>query len=277
MNVSLYDEWKDTQVPFIATVFLDCVVSEFLEQAQGIPELDKIIRFTEKSRALGLGICGLHTLFQKHRLAFESMEAYLLSQKIVKQIRQQAEQATRWMASEWGEPEWCKGFNRRNTHLLAIAPTKSTALIMGGISEGINPDPAMVYTQQTPAGEVQRINPVLLGIMKERDRYNQKTINRILENFGSVQQEEWLSDKEKAAFKNAFEIDQKAIIRMASARQTYIDQGQSLNLFFSAEESEEYISQVHKLAFKDPNILSLYYCYSRAGVLASKGECSVCQ
>jgi len=181
------------------------------------------------------------------------------------------------MASEWGEPEWCKGYNRRNTHLLAIAPTKSTALIMGGISEGINPDPAMVYTQQTPAGEVQRINPVLLGIMKERGRYNQKTINRILENFGSVQQEEWLSDKEKAAFKNAFEIDQKAIIRMASARQTYVDQGQSLNLFFSAEESEEYISQVHKLAFKDPNILSLYYCYSRAGVLASKGECSVCQ
>jgi len=277
MNVSLYDEWKDTQAPFIATVFLDCVVSEFLEQAQGIPELDKIIRFTEKSRALGLGICGLHTLFQKRCLAFESMEAHLLNQAIVKQIRQQAEQATQWMASEWGEPEWCKGFNRRNTHLLAIAPTKSTALIMGGISEGINPDPAMVYTQQTPAGEVQRINPILLGIMKERGRYNQKTINRILENFGSVQQEEWLSDKEKTAFKNAFEIDQKAIIRMASARQTYVDQGQSLNLFFSAEESEEYISQVHKLAFKDPNILSLYYCYSRAGVLASKGECSVCQ
>ncbi len=277
MNASLYDEWLNTKAAFIATVFLDCVVSEFLERAEGIPELEKIIRYTRKGRSLGLGICGLHTLFQKHRLPFESMGAYLLSQQVTKEIHHQATQATQWMANEWGEPEWCKGFNQRNTHLMAIAPTKSTALIMGGISEGINPDPAMVYTQQTPAGEVQRINPVLLTIMKEKDTYNQKTVSRILDHFGSVQQENWLSADEKAVFKNAFEIDQKAIIRLASARQHYIDQGQSLNLFFSADEQEEYISEVHKLAFKDPKILSLYYCYSRAGVLASKGECSVCQ
>ena len=164
-----------------------------------------------------------------------------------------------------------------NTHRIAVAPTKSTALIMGGISEGINPDTAMVYTQRTAAGEVDRINPTLYRLMQERGVYNKRTVERIRDNMGSVQEEEWLDDHEKEVFRTAFEIPQKSVVQMASARAKYIDQWQSLNLFFSAEEDESYINEVHKEAFLDPNILALYYVYSKAGVQASKDECMACQ
>lgn len=112
--------------------------------------------------------------------------------------------------------------------------------------------------------------------MKKKDVYNNKNINEIINNNGSVQTVGWLSDDEKKVFKTAFEIDQKVVIRLASARQKYIDQAQSINLFFSAEESEGYISEVHQMAFNDPMIKSLYYIRSEAGVQASKGECEAC-
>ena len=116
-------------------------------------------------------------------------------------------------------------------------------------------------TQATSAGEVERVNPVLLKLMKERGVYNEETIHRIAENYGSVQGEDWLTEDEKRIFRTAFELDQRVILRLASQRQKYIDQGQSINLFFSADAEEEYISAVHKQAFEDENILSLYYCY----------------
>jgi len=135
----------------------------------------------------------------------------------------------------------------------------------------------MTYTQLTPAGEVDRANPVLLEIMKERGVYDNKHMQELIDAQGSVQGVDWLTDDEKAVFKTAFEIDQKAILRLAAARQRYLCQGQSLNLFFSADEDEEYIAEVHAEAFRDPMILGLYYCYSKAGVTASKGECMACQ
>jgi ribonucleoside-diphosphate reductase alpha chain len=210
-------------------------------------------------------------------LPFESFEAHMLSQEISAKIWEQAKAASKDMAVELGEPEWCKGYGIRNTHLIAIAPTKSTALLMGGVSEGINPDPAMTFTQMTAAGEVDRVNPVLLELMKKKGVYTKKNIQQIVDDNGSVQKVSWLDDNEKAVFKTAFEINQKAILRLASARSRYIDQWQSLNLFFPADEDPAWISEVHKEAFLDENILALYYIYTQAGVQASKGECEACQ
>lgn len=277
MNVSKYDEWKDTDAVYWATVFLDCVASEFIDKAKGISGLEKAVRFTKKGRALGLGVLGLHTLFMKKMIPFESFEAHILSQEISSLIFNKAKEATKDMANILGEPEWCKGHGIRNTHLIAIAPTKSTGLLMGGLSEGINPDVAMTFTQLTAAGEVDRINPILLDLMKEKGVYSKKNIQEITDKQGSVQHVDWLNDNEKVVFKTAFEINQKSIIRMASGRSKFIDQWQSLNLFFSANEDEAWISEVHREAFLDPNILALYYIYTQAGVAASKGECEACQ
>lgn len=275
MNVAKYDEWKDTDAVYWATIFLDCVAQEFIEMARYISGLEKAVRFTEKGRALGLGQCGFHTYLQDHMIPFESLDAQFKNTEIAKHIHDESLKASQWMAKVLGEPEWCQGYGVRNTHRIAPAPTKSTAALMGGVSEGISPDPAMVYTQMTAGGEVERVNPQLLKIMKERGKYNKHVITDLKDKMGSVQHVDWLTDDEKLVFKTAFEINQKIIIRYASQRAKYIDQWQSLNLFFAADEDEQYISEVHKEAFLDDNILALYYIYSSAGVQASK-ECLAC-
>ena len=276
-NAAKYPEWKDTDMIYWATIFLDCVASEFIEKAKKVVGLEKAVRFTEKGRALGLGLCGLHTLFMKQGLPFESFGAHMLSQEISAHIWKEAKRATEDMAKVLGEPEWCKGYGVRNTHLIAIAPTKSTALLMGGISEGINPDPAMCFTQLTAAGEMERVNPILLDLMKSKGVYSKKNIQSIVDKQGSVQHVEWLTDEEKEVFKTAFEINQKAILRLAKARARYVDQGCSLNLFFPADEDPAWIAEVHKEAFEDEDTLALYYVYTQAGVQGAKGECEACQ
>lgn len=279
MNIALWDEWKDTDAVFVATVFLDCVCQEFINRAKNVPGLDKAVAFTKKSRALGLGVCGLHTYYISKMVPFDSLKAQMINKQVFKHIRDEAEKATKWVAQQWGEPEWCKGYGRANSHLLAVAPTKSTALIMGGVSEGINPDTAMVFTQRSAGGEIDRVNPHLLKIMKERGVYSKATIEDIRDKMGSVQHVDWLSEDEKAVFKTAFEISQYAIIKQASDRGEFLDQWQSLNLFFAAGEDESYINDVHRTAFLDPNILALYYIYSMAGIQSSndKDQCLACQ
>lgn len=277
MNASKYREWKDTDAVYWAAVFLDCVASEFIQKAKGVPGLEKTVKYTEKFRSLGLGVCGIHSLFMQKGLPFESFDAHMLSQEIQAVIWESAQKATTELAALLGEPEGMKGYGKRNSHLIAIAPTKSTALLMGGVSEGINPDPAMSYTQTTAGGEVDRLNPVLLKLMKDKGVYSKKHVQEITDKQGSVQHVDWLTDKEKEVFKTAFEINQKAVLRLASARSRYIDQWQSLNLFFAADEDPRWIAEVHQEAFEDDNILALYYIYTQAGVQAAKGECEACQ
>lgn len=277
MNLLFWDDWKDTDAVFTATVFLDAVAQEFIERAKNISGLEKAVAFTKKSRALGLGACGLHSLYQSKMLPFGSLEAYFLNNEIFSHIREEAEKATKWVAEHYGEPEWCKGYGRANSHLLAIAPTKSTSLIMSGVSEGINPDTAMVYTQRSAGGEIDRINPFLLKLMKERGVYNKTTVERIRSAMGSVREETWLTEDEKLVFLTAFEINQMDILNQAVDRGTYLDQWQSLNLFFAAEEDESVVANIHQKAIEEEGILGLYYVYSRAGVQASSGECLACQ
>lgn len=276
MNLVFWEDWKDTDAVFEATVFLDCVAQEFIERAKNTSGLEKAVAFTKKSRALGLGAAGLHSLYISKMLPFGSLEAYMLNAEIFRTIREKAEEATKWIATQYGEPEWCKGYGRANTHVLAIAPTKSSSLLIGGVSEGINPDTAMVFTQRSAGGEIDRINPYLLALMKERGVYNKTTVERIRSAMGSVLNEDWLTEYEKEVFKTAFEINQMDILNQAVDRGEYLDQWQSLNLFFSSEEDEEIIAAVHQRAIEDEGILGLYYIYSQAGVQASNGECLAC-
>jgi ribonucleoside-diphosphate reductase alpha chain len=277
MNVARYDEWKDTDAVYWATWFLDCVAEEFIQKAKVIPGLENAVRFTEKGRALGLGQCGFHTYLQMNSIPFEGFEAHMKNLEIAKHIDDRSHAASMEMATLLGEPEWCKGYGLRNTHRIAIAPTKSTANLMGGVSEGINPDPAFIYTASGAAGEMDRINPILLGIMKARGVYNKQTVSDVADKQGSVQHVDWLDDHEKSVFKTAFEINQDAVLRMAATRGKFIDQWQSVNLFFAADEDEAYIAKIHQQAFLDESILALYYVYSKVGVQAAKGECEACQ
>lgn len=278
MNLSKFDEWKDTDAVFTATVFLDCVAEEAIRQAREIPSLHRVVRFTENFRALGLGALGFHTYLQDRMIPFDSMEAQLENRKIFKYIQEKSIEASKWMAKNWGEPLHCKGTGMRNATLMAIAPNTTSALICGSVSQGIEPFYKNVFTQGSAAGDLYRVNPSLLRVLKEKNRNNKKVINSIIDNKGSVSHLEFLTDEEKEVFKTAFEIDQRSIINLAAQRQKYIDQGQSLNLFFSADESEEYIGEIHREAFLNPWIKSLYYIRSEAGVQAAKQtECEACE
>jgi ribonucleoside-diphosphate reductase alpha chain len=267
MNVAKYDEWKNTYAIQIATIFLDAVVSDMLTKAKEEEGFERIVAFTEKSRALGLGQLGLSTYYQEHSWVFGDMDSILFNQQLMKELDRESLIASKLLAKEMGEPEWMVGYNLRNSHRLALPPTKSTAIIMGGVSEGIMPVFANVYVQDTAGGLVYRINPVLLPIMKERGQYNEIVMSRIAEAQGSVQGEDWLSEHEKKVFKTAFELNQESVLLMASHRQRIMTeggggQGQSINLYFPMEATEEEIARIHNIAFEDENCLGLYYVHS---------------
>lgn len=274
MNLEKYDEWKHTSAVFTATVFLDCVASEFIEKAKGIRGFEKAVLSTERSRALGLGVLGWHSLLHKRRIAFDSLKARLLNKEIFNDMRTEALRASRHAADHLGSCDYDQDV--RNTHRLAIAPTMSTSQLMGGTSQGIEPFIGNVFVQQGAGGETIRVVPELLAIMKEKGVYNRDTLMDIANHDGSVQHVDWLDEDDKAVFKTAFEIDQNVILTLAAERQPFICQAQSINLFFGSDDPEEYISGVHKSAFMNENILSLYYVRTKAGVSASSGECVAC-
>lgn len=276
MNLAKYNEWKDTNAIYVATVFLDCVASDFIAKGRNVPGLEKAVRFTEKGRALGLGVCGYHTYLQQESIPFESFEAHMFNNRFFKELHDKTLEASHWLAIELGEPEWCKGYGVRNTHRTTMMPTMSTAAIMGGVSQGIEPMYGNCFIAQLAGGDEVRVNPVFLDIMKKHGKYTKKLVKEIADNHGSVQNLDWLSDHEKLVFRTAFEINQETILTQASTRQRWICQGQSLNLFFSADEDEKYIAYIHKKAIKDQYIKGLYYVRSEAGVEASKG-CISCQ
>jgi ribonucleoside-diphosphate reductase alpha chain len=273
----MYDEWKDTDAVFNSIVFLDCVAQEFLELTKDKPGFEKARRGTERGRPLGLGALGYHTYLQQNSIPFESTRAREVNIEIFQHIRSEAERATKYLAGILGEPEYCKGLGRRNTHVLAVAPNTSSALLCGGVSQGIEPIVANVYNQVTAAGEIYRVNPVFLTLAKARVGWDDDLVKSIIENNGSVQHLEWLTEHEKEVFKTAYEINQYELIDQAAARQVHIDQGQSLNTFFDADAPEEYISGVTRYAFKLEAIKALYYMRTKAGVQASSGECTACE
>ena len=276
LNLTHWDKIKNSDSAFIATVFLDCLCSEFIQKSKGIPGLDKVRDFTIKGRAIGLGVMGFHTYLQSNMIPYVGLEAQYLSMDIAEHLQKESLRASQWLAKEYGEPEWCKGYGVRNTHRTAYAPTKSTSLLMGGVSESWFPEPGMVFDAGSAVGELRRITPVIYELMKERGVYNPGTIQDIVEHLGSVQHVDWLNDKEKLVFMNAFEMDQNILLRHHVQRQRYTCQGQSLNFYVPEEGSESLIADLMTKVLTHPSCLSQYYIYSRSGVVV-KDECVSCQ
>lgn len=275
LNLLHWDKIKNSDAAFVAHVFLDCLCSEFIEKSEGIPGLEKVREFTMKGRAVGLGVMGFHTYLQYQRIPYISLPAHFLSSEIAQHMHDETLRASQWLAQEYGEPEWCKGYGVRNTHRTASAPTKSTALLMGGVSESWFPDPGMVFDSESAVGGLRRIPPALYELMVERGVYNPETVQDIIEHLGSVQHVSWLGDEEKLVFLNAFEMDQHILLRHASQRQRWICQGQSLNFYVPEDGSEDLVAELMTRVLLDPNILSQYYIYSRSGVVV-RDECLAC-
>lgn len=275
LNLTHWDKIKESNSAFIATVFLDCLCSEFIQKSAGIKGLEKVREFTIKGRAIGLGVMGFHTYLQSKMIPYVGLEAQYLSMDIAEHLQKESLRASQWLAKEYGEPEWCKGYGVRNTHRTAYAPTKSTSLLMGGVSESWFPEPGIVFDAGSSVGELRRITPVIYELMKERGVYNPDTIQDIVDHLGSVQHVDWLSDKEKTVFMNAFEMDQNILLRHHVQRQRYTCQGQSLNFYVPEEGSESLIADLMTKVLTHPDCLSQYYIYSRSGIVI-KDECVSC-
>lgn len=275
LNLVHWDRIKNSDSAFVAAVFLDCLCSEFIEASEGIPGLEKVRNFTIKGRAIGLGVMGFHTYLQSKGIPYISLEAQFLSGEIAKHLHDESLRASQWLAKEYGEPDWCKGYGVRNTHRTAYAPTKTTALLMGGVSESWFPDPGAVFDAGTSVGELRRITPVIYEVMKAKGVYTPETIQNIIENLGSVQHVGWLTDEEKLVFLNAFEMDQRILFRHAIQRQKHTCQGQSLNFYVPEDGSEDLIAELMTMVLLHEDCLSQYYIYSRSGVVV-KDECIAC-
>lgn len=275
LNLVHWDVIPERESVFIATVFLDCLCSEFIEKSIGIIGLEKVREFTVKGRAIGLGIMAFHTYLQSKKIPYIGLEAQFLSTKIAKHLNDESLRASEWLAQEYGSPEWCEGYGVRNTHRTAYAPTKTTSLLMGGVSESWFPDPGMIFDAGSSVGELRRIPPMFLQEMKVKGVYNEDVVKDIIDNLGSVQHVDWLSDEEKLVYLNAFEMDQEILLRHASQRQPHTCQGQSLNFYVPEDGSEDLIATLLTKVLLDKNILSQYYIYSRSGVVI-KDECIAC-
>jgi ribonucleoside-diphosphate reductase alpha chain len=287
LNLARYEEWKDSDLIYTATWFLDGVLEEFIQRAKYMRGFENSVRSAQKGRALGLGVLGWHTYLQNKNIPFDSLAAQFETRKIFSQLKIESEQASRDMARESGEPLWCAGTGMRNTHLRAIAPTVSNSKLAGNVSAGIEPWAANVFTEQTAKGTFIRKNPTLEKVLEKIGYNTDDAWNRILQDEGSVQGLDFLdnywvklgeisnpitsSKRAKLApieqdnyipIKDIYltfkEINQLELVRQAGIRQQYIDQAVSLNLAFPTEAEPKFINQVHLEAY-NMGVKTLYY------------------
>lgn len=230
MNLELYDEWKDTAAAELAVYFLDAVMSEFIEKTADNHYLASAHNFAKNHRALGLGVMGWHSYLQKNRIAFESLEAKGLTNTIFKDLQEKTLKASTELARIYGEPAVLEGYGRRNTTLMAIAPTTSSSAILGQTSPGVEPFSSNYFKAGLAKGNFIRKNKFLRQLLIEKGIDNEDTWRSIMLNHGSVQHLDELTQDEKDVFKTFKEISQYEIILQASIRQKYIDQAQSLNI-----------------------------------------------
>jgi ribonucleoside-diphosphate reductase alpha chain len=297
LNLAKYDEWKDTDLVYTSTYFLDGVLSEFISRAKYMRGFENSVRSAEKGRALGLGVLGWHTYLQDRNIPFDSLIAQFETRKIFSQIKIESERASRDMATEFGEPLWCVGTGMRNTHLRAIAPTVSNSKLSGNVSAGVEPWAANVFTEQTAKGTFIRKNPTLEKALSFIKKNNKETWDQILADGGSVQGLDWMDEyfvrvgeklDEKAgrpihkdkmnelenvhkdefipmkdAYRTFKEINQMELVKQAGVRQQYVDQAVSLNLAFPNEAEPKFINQVHLEAYNQ-GIKTLYYMRSES-------------
>jgi ribonucleoside-diphosphate reductase alpha chain len=276
VNLAKYDEWKDTDLIYVATWFLDGVLEEFIQKAKNMKGFENVVRFAEKGRAIGLGVLGWHTYLQQKGIPFEGLLAQFETRKIFSQIKIESERASRDMAAEYGEPLWCVETGMRNTHLRAIAPTVSNSKLSGNVSAGVEPWAANVFTDQSAKGTFIRKNKELEKVLKKIGINTREIWDKILADGGSIQDiaelDSWfyvngkLTENPegddhipvKDVFKTFKEINQLELIKQAGIRQQYIDQSVSLNLAFPSQATPKWINQVHMEAWRQ-RIKTLYY------------------
>ena len=276
LNLEKYDEWKDTNLVYDATWFLDGVLEEFIQRAKGLRGFENSVRSAVKGRALGLGVLGWHSLLQKNGIAFEGLLAQFKTREIFSKIKIETERASRALAEIYGEPLWCVGTGMRNTHLRAVAPTVSNSKLSGNVSPGIEPWAANVFTEQSAKGTFIRKNNELKKVFRKVGIDTKETWDKVLVDGGSVQDikelDGWYYDHRgrltqedvqngeavKNVFKTFKEINQLELINQAGIRQDYIDQSVSLNLAFPSEATPRWMNAVHMEAWKR-GIKTLYY------------------
>ena len=273
MNALHFEEWKETDAVETMIFFLDAVMDDFLEKLENLRDSDhredqdafyfmrKAYKFALENRALGLGVLGWHSLLQSKMVAFESVEASLLNESLFKTIREQAEDASQKLAEKYGEPKMLKGTGRRNTTLMAVAPTTSSAFILGQTSQSIEPIWSNNYVKDVSKAKVTVQNPYLKEVLKKYGKDEREIWIDIRNHDGSVQHLDFLTDHEKDVFKTFSEINQFEVINQASVRQRYIDQGQSLNIMVNPKTSAKELNDLHLYAWEN-GIKTLYYQHS---------------
>lgn len=261
LNLEYYDEWKDNKLMIQDTLeMLDNVLEYFIENAPD--EISKARYSAQRERSVGLGALGFHAYLQKNNVPMEGVMAKVINKKIFKHIHDECAHADRVLFEERGP---CldaaeSGVERRFSHWTAIAPNASSSLIVGNTSPSIEPFRANVYRQDTMSGAHISKNKHLEVLFNELGINTEGTWSTIIANDGSVQHLD-ISDHNKLVFKTANEIDQRWLIELAADRQEYIDQGQSVNLFFTPDVNIKYLHACHFTAWKS-GLKSLYYCRS---------------
>jgi ribonucleoside-diphosphate reductase alpha chain len=265
LNLETYDEWKDEPLFFKDVAeMLDNVLSYFIANA---PDTIARARYSaERERSIGIGALGFHAYLQRNGIAFEGVMAKVTNNRIFKSIREGLNEANQILGTERGEAPDASGTGKRFSHLMAIAPNASSSIIMGNTSPSIEPYRANAYRQDTLSGAFLNKNRWLNELItkisndKSEDWYND-VWSSIIANDGSVQHLDWMSENDKAVFKTSMEIDQRWVVELASDRQQYIDQAQSLNLFFRPDANIKYVHAIHFTAWKK-GLKTLYYCRS---------------
>jgi ribonucleoside-diphosphate reductase alpha chain len=285
MNLSTWEQWKDTNAVQLATWFLDGVMEEFIAKADTIPGFERSVRFAKKARALGLGVMGFHTLLQEKQLPFDCFDSFRLNNQIFRHIDIETQKATQDLAKEYGEPEWCKGLGIRNTHRIALAPTVTNAIISGNVSPSVEPWTANAFARKTAKGTFIHRNKTLEKLLESREQNTEQVWNSVVAKEGSVQHLTCLTKEEKEVFLTAREINQFVIVKLAGQRQQYIDQAQSINLFFPSNVNPKYFHEVHMLAWEQ-QLKTLYYCRTGSVLKGEAGtkeykreaeECKACE
>lgn len=290
INLLHYDKWKDTDAVETLTYFLDAVMEEFITKLEVFKDspnkddqltfnfMEKAYNFAKSNRALGLGALGWHSLLQSKKLPFDSQEAYNLNNEIFKLIKEKSYKASEEMAKKYGEPEVLKGYGRRNATLNAIAPTTSSAFILGQVSQGIEPIWSNVYVKDIAKIKTTIKNPILENVLEEKGRNTPDVWRSIRDNDGSVDHLDFLTEHEKDVFKTYAEIDQKVIVYQAANRQNYIDQGQSINIMAHPDMPIKDLNDVYVTAWR-LGVKSMYYQHSMnaAQKFKQKKECASCE
>lgn len=262
VNLEHFDAWKNNKL-FLRDVseMLDNVLQYFIDNA---PSAISRAKFSaSRERSIGVGALGFHAYLQKHNLPWESALAVSTNHRIFKHIKKKLDEANMELGTERGEAPDAAGTGRRFSHMQAIAPNASSSILMNNTSPSIEPYRANAYRQDTLSGSYLNKNRFLEALLKTKaDEDKQQDIwSSIIANDGSVAHLDILSDDEKEVFKTAMEIDQRWIVQHAADRQEYIDQAQSLNVFFRPDSSIKYIHAVHFQAWKQ-GLKTMYYCRS---------------